>query len=295
MEGSATPVYKGGKLPVLHSYEPAEYPAVAGEGRPRRRIGCAEVATEGKFGQSNLWSMFEQAATTHASALCLGKRVPAFTGPFAFLTYAEVLVQCKIAGAGLRALGLEPGDCVGLYAPNSMEWAYASLGAYSQSITIVPLYDTLGEDAVRYEITHAELKVVVCAQKHLAAVAKVKDQVPTLKTIVQVEKLVAGDASADELTAAGIAIVDFESLMTNGEKAATPPTVPYYKSIYPSIYLSVYLSVYLSIYRSVYLCVYLYLYIYIFIYIYICMYVSIYIYIIYIYIFTCFWKPCLRK
>jgi long-chain acyl-CoA synthetase len=187
---SPTPAYpSGGKLPLLHSYEPAEYAHIRGEGTPRRRIGVEQPATECMLGAeySNIWSMFEYAAKKYPDNDCFGKRVPAAKGPFQWMKYSEAYEAAKTAGSGLRALGLQPGDCLGLYAPNSEEWAFASLGAYSQSITIVPLYDTLGDDAVRYEIEHAELKLVVCAQKNLHAVAAVKDKIPTLKTIVQVE------------------------------------------------------------------------------------------------------------
>lgn len=38
---------------------------------------------------------------------------------------------------------------VGIYAVNRVEWVLTYLGAVAQSITIVPLYDTLGADAVQ--------------------------------------------------------------------------------------------------------------------------------------------------
>lgn len=238
---SPNPVYTtGSKLPTLHSYEPAEYESIPGEGLPRRRIGVETVATECKMGPeySNIWSMFEYAAKRYADNDCFGKRVPAAKGPFQWMKYSEVYEAAKSAGSGLRALGLQPGDCVGLYAPNSEEWAFTSLGAYSQSITVVPLYDTLGDDAVRYEIEHAELKVILCAQKNLHAVAAVKDKIPSLKTIVQVEKLEGSDAHADALIGAGITMTDFDTMLFKGNETLTPPTIPEPDSIAVIMYTS---------------------------------------------------------
>lgn len=187
---------------------------------------------------SNVWSLFEYAAKRYPEHDCMGKRVPLGKGPFQWINYTEAYERAKAAGAGLRALGLKPGDCIGVYAPNSEEWALSGLGAYSQSMTVVPLYDTLGDDAVRYEIEHAELKLVICAEKNLHALAAVKDKVPTLKTIVQVEPLGESDPYADELKAAGITFFDYDSMIAKGKAEPVAPTVPEPDSIAVIMYTS---------------------------------------------------------
>ena len=72
--------------------------------------------------------------------------------PFEFISYGETLDQIKTVGSGLANLGLSPKEGLGIYAANRMEWMLAQMGGYSQNLICVPLYDTLGEDAVKYEI-----------------------------------------------------------------------------------------------------------------------------------------------
>lgn len=38
---------------------------------------------------------------------------------------------------------------IGVYSVNRVEWVLTYLGASTQNVTIVPLYDTLGADAVQ--------------------------------------------------------------------------------------------------------------------------------------------------
>jgi acyl-CoA synthetase (AMP-forming)/AMP-acid ligase II len=55
------------------------------------------------------------------------------------LTFAELLRRADEIGAGLVALGVEPGDRVAIWAPNCWEWAVALLGLQSAGAALVPL------------------------------------------------------------------------------------------------------------------------------------------------------------
>jgi len=58
--------------------------------------------------------------------------------------------------------------------PNQAEWLIADLACSCQGFVAVPLYDTLGPDAVDFIIGHAEVRAVVCSFNNLAQMWKLK-------------------------------------------------------------------------------------------------------------------------
>jgi long-chain acyl-CoA synthetase len=63
----------------------------------------------------------------------------------------------------------------------------------SQGLFTVSLYDTLGPDATEYIINHASLACVVTSLSHVTALIKLKPRLPTLKIIVVLDGLSAGE------------------------------------------------------------------------------------------------------
>ena len=55
------------------------------------------------------------------------------------VTYAELGARVERAAAACMATGVEPGDRVGIWAPNSLDWIVAALGAVSAGAVLVPL------------------------------------------------------------------------------------------------------------------------------------------------------------
>lgn len=65
----------------------------------------------------------------------------------------------RIAG-GLAALGVRPGDRVGLVSGNRPEWALADLGALAAGAVVVPVYSTLPPKDTAFPLEHAGCRVV---------------------------------------------------------------------------------------------------------------------------------------
>lgn len=63
----------------------------------------------------------------------------------------------------------------------------------SQGLFSVSIYDTLGPDTTEYIINHAQLACVVTSLNHVAALLKLKPRLPTLKIIVVLDPLSAGE------------------------------------------------------------------------------------------------------
>src|SRR3546814_12694222 len=55
------------------------------------------------------------------------------------LTYAELRDEARSFGAGLVAVGVEPGDRVPIWAPHSARWIIAALGTFPAGAVLVPV------------------------------------------------------------------------------------------------------------------------------------------------------------
>lgn len=86
---------------------------------------------------------------------CLGWRETP-SKPYQWLHYNETLLRAKNFGSGLLALGLSPKQSIGIYAQNCPEWIITEHGAYTFSMIIVPLYDTLGPDSCAFIIKQSK-------------------------------------------------------------------------------------------------------------------------------------------
>ena len=64
------------------------------------------------------------------------------------------------------------------------EWVLVDAAAHAYSMTSVPLYDTLGPDAVEYICNHAELAMVACSTAVLPTMMQCIARCPTLKLLV---------------------------------------------------------------------------------------------------------------
>lgn len=105
-------------------------------------------------------------------------------GGYKWMTYGEAGRVRDDLASGLLSLGLAPGSTVGIYSVNCPEWVLADAACHCMSMVSVPLYDTLGPDAVRYICGHAELSAVVCSAKVLPIVLQVAVESPSLRAII---------------------------------------------------------------------------------------------------------------
>lgn len=79
------------------------------------------------------------------------------------VTYGELARQVNSAAAGLRALGLEKGDAVGIFMPMVPEIAAALLGIAKIGCIALPLFSGFGAPAVAGRLADAEAKLLFTA------------------------------------------------------------------------------------------------------------------------------------
>lgn len=98
----------------------------------------------------------------------------------------------------------------------------------SQSLFSVSIYDTLGPDTTEYIINHAAITIVVSSLNHIPTLLKLKPRCPTLKVIVSIDPIDAGEpagySKADLLrqmsAELNLKIVSFAQAEALGEKSS---------------------------------------------------------------------------
>ena len=99
-----------------------------------------------------------------------------------------------------------------------------ALGGFSRGMTCVPIYDTLGDDVLQYEVNHASAKIIFVSKAHMASVAAALGQCACLKTVVQLEPLgTREEANAAAFSGAGVALMDLDAVVKAGAEKPVKP------------------------------------------------------------------------
>jgi long-chain acyl-CoA synthetase len=118
---------------------------------------------------------------------------------------------------------------------NRTDFDTPDLAAMSQGLFTVSLYDSLGADTTQYIINHAGLHCVVTSLMHVPALLRLKPKCPTLKFIVCLDSLNAGEQPlmskndllqqfAEDFGVGLYHISDVEALGIKNPRPFNPPT-----------------------------------------------------------------------
>ncbi|MCP3957701.1 MAG: long-chain fatty acid--CoA ligase [bacterium] len=107
------------------------------------------------------------------------------SGEWRLSTWAEFRAQVETVGRALIALGLQPGDTVGILGFNRPEWTITCLGTMAAGGSPVGIYQTCSPKQVGYILQHAESRVVVVEnEEQWQKVHEVRDELPALEHVV---------------------------------------------------------------------------------------------------------------
>uniref|UniRef100_A0A3Q3SX48 Long-chain-fatty-acid--CoA ligase n=1 Tax=Mastacembelus armatus TaxID=205130 RepID=A0A3Q3SX48_9TELE len=134
-----------------------------------------------------LYEVFQRGLHISGDGPCLGSRLP--NQPYKWMSYKEVSARAEHLGSGLLHQGCQPNPSqfIGVFAQNRPEWIISELACYTYSMVVVPLYDTLGPDAIRFIINTAEITTVICDKVEKAQVLldnKERKETPGLQRII---------------------------------------------------------------------------------------------------------------
>jgi len=104
------------------------------------------------------------------------------------LSFREVAEQMVAVARSLIALGVEPGDRVALWAPNSAPWMCAALGVMATGAWLVPLNTRFKGPEAAYILAKTQARTLICVNGFLGVdhAAMVREADPTLPALDQV-------------------------------------------------------------------------------------------------------------
>ncbi|GFQ93948.1 long-chain-fatty-acid--CoA ligase 5 [Trichonephila clavata] len=123
---------------------------------------------------------------------CYGWRNSISDTSYTWINYKQFIKRAENFSSGLLKIGLKPGQStyVGIYSANCVEYAITQHGCWSQSMIIIPLYDTLGPAASSFIIKQAEIETVICdTEDKVHRLISKRKEIPTLKYIIMVNDL----------------------------------------------------------------------------------------------------------
>ncbi|KRY16650.1 Long-chain-fatty-acid--CoA ligase 5 [Trichinella patagoniensis] len=172
-----------------------------------------------------MYDVLRQGAKASNNGPCLGyrKKMPDNSRPYVWMNFNDVIRRCNNLAQGLLSLGLKPGgeSFVGLYSINRPEWTIAEHACYAYSMVVVPLYDTLGKEAVSYIIEQTEMKVIICdTAKRAQSLIEIAPKHPQLRHVIIMDSF--DDQLAEKAKANGIEFIRYNAVELEGATVVNP-------------------------------------------------------------------------
>ncbi|XP_068181118.1 long-chain-fatty-acid--CoA ligase 1-like isoform X3 [Antennarius striatus] len=173
-----------------------------------------------------MYEFFLRGLRVSSNGPFLGSRKP--KQPYEWMSYEEVKERAENLGSAFLHKGHSrtSDSHIGIFSQNRPEWNVTELACYTYSLVAVPLYDTLGLQAIQYIVDKASIKTVVCDvdDKVTLLLDCIKDKKHTLKTIVVMETPDAGLVSRGQ--EAGIHILSLQEMEAIGKAHHHQPMPP---------------------------------------------------------------------
>ncbi|KAJ8768327.1 hypothetical protein K2173_021480 [Erythroxylum novogranatense] len=165
---------------------------------------------------------FVRSVDTFRDYKYLGTRIrfDGTVGEYKWMTYGEAGTARTAIGSGLRLHGITKGSCVGLYFINRPEWLIVDQACSAYSYISVPLYDTLGPDAVKYIVNHAVVQAIFCVAQTLSPLLSFLSEIPTVRLIVVVDGV--DDQLPSLPSSSGVQVVSYSKLLSKGRSSLQP-------------------------------------------------------------------------
>ncbi len=120
------------------------------------------------------------------------------------VTYAEFLADVRQLAKGLVAAGVQVGDRVGLMSKTRYEWTVADFAVWTAGAVVVPVYETSSAEQIAWICTDSSpVAILVETADHAATVAEVRDQLPDLRDVWQIDA-----GAVEDLVKAGVEVSD---------------------------------------------------------------------------------------
>ncbi|XP_023076751.1 long-chain-fatty-acid--CoA ligase 1 isoform X2 [Piliocolobus tephrosceles] len=176
---------------------------------------------------TTLYEGFQRGIQVSNNGPCLGSRKP--DQPYEWLSYKQVAEMAECLGSALIQKGCTatPDQFIGIFAQNRPEWVIIEQGCFAYSMVVVPLYDTLGNEAVTYIVNKAELFLVFVdkPEKAKLLLEGVENKLtPSLKIIVVMDAY--GSELVEQGQKCGVEIISLKAMEDLGRANRRKPKPP---------------------------------------------------------------------
>ena len=89
-------------------------------------------------------------------------------GEYKFTTYQESYNRIEGIGRGLLSLETKLNDKILIFSETRSEWLLTAFAAFRHGLTVVTLYSTLGEEAVKHGINESQVSIIVTSYELLS-------------------------------------------------------------------------------------------------------------------------------
>ncbi len=100
------------------------------------------------------------------------------------MTFRELDALSNSCARAMRAAGVEAGDRVGLFLPNSAEFEIAAFGASKAGAVFTPMNPSYKEAEVAHQLGDAGARILIATPEGAALAENVRGELPALETIV---------------------------------------------------------------------------------------------------------------
>lgn len=141
--------------------------------------------------------------------------------------FREVYKMIHEIGSGIVQLGLKKSNesFIGIYASANIYYALFLYASWPFSLVPVGIYDSLGIDAVRYIVKHADLEIIFADNlKRVNTLVEYHDSTSALKTIISL--LNPSSTIIEMAKSKNIQIITYEELVRIGKASLSEPLHP---------------------------------------------------------------------
>ncbi|GIX65823.1 fatty acyl-CoA synthetase 3 [Babesia caballi] len=184
----------------------------------------------------NMWDVFQHGLKRNPDAPCVGTRevkADGSRGAYKFMTYKEVEQQAILIGSALAQLPIVPQPSgnpmvrelrmVGLFVPNCAEWLILEQSCNAYGYTLVPIYNTLGNESIHCILRNSQISVLLCTTETAKTIFTILQQGTEGVELKLIVLICCDSVSADlQSNAFGIEILLWRDLAEMGKSKPLP-------------------------------------------------------------------------
>ena len=100
------------------------------------------------------------------------------------LTYSEVNTLAKQIANSLNKLGVNKGEKVSVYMPNSLELCLSWFGILKNGSVMVPINTAYVMDFLQYIIESSDSKIIIIAEEYMDRLKNIEDRIPLIENVI---------------------------------------------------------------------------------------------------------------